>query len=130
MHELSLCDDLLSQVVAIAAQNNAQSVESITVHIGALAGVEPSLLETAFALIRVGTVAEQAELIMQTVPVIVLCQLCGAESEVVANRLLCNACQSHETTLISGDQLILASVALNCADESSLKYQQEASNHV
>ncbi|MFI3184945.1 MAG: hydrogenase maturation nickel metallochaperone HypA [Methylococcaceae bacterium] len=116
MHELSLCDDLLSQVVAIAAQHNAQSVESITLQIGALAGVEPALLETAFALIRVGTVAEQAELIMQTVPVTVLCQLCGTQSEVVANLLLCNACQSHETSLLSGDQLILASVALNCAD--------------
>ena len=116
MHELSLCDDLLSQVVAIAAQNNAQSVESITVQIGALSGVEPILLESAFSLIRVGTVAEQAHMIMQTSPVIVLCRACGAESEVAANRLLCKSCQSHETTLLSGDELILASVALNCAD--------------
>ena len=116
MHELSLCDDLLSQVVAIAAQNNALSVESITVQIGALSGVEPLLLESAFALIKAGTVAEHAELILQTSPVIVLCQLCGTQSEVAANRLLCNACQSHETTLLSGDELILASVALNCAD--------------
>ena len=116
MHELSLCDDLLGQVVAIAAQNNAKSVESITVQIGALSGVEPILLESAFALIRVGTIAEQAELIMQTSPVIVLCHSCGSQSETIANRLLCNACQSHETSLISGDELILASVALNCVD--------------
>lgn len=116
MHELSLCDDLLGQVVAIAAQNNAKSVESITVQFGALSGVEPILLESAFALIRVGTIAEQAELIMQPSPVIVLCHACGNQSETVANRLLCNACQSHETSLISGDELILASVALNCVD--------------
>ena len=116
MHELSLCDDLLGQVVAIAAQNNAQSVESITVQIGALSGVEPALLDSAFTMIRAGTVAEQAQLIMQTSPVTVLCRKCGAQSEVSANRLLCNACQSHETTLLSGDELILASVALNCAD--------------
>ncbi len=116
MHELSLCDDLLGQVVAIAAQSNAQSVESITVQIGALSGVEPMLLDSAFTMIKAGTMAEQAELILQTSPVIVLCQICGAQSEVAANRLLCNACQSHETTLLSGDELILASVALNCAD--------------
>jgi hydrogenase nickel incorporation protein HypA/HybF len=116
VHELSLCDDLLSQVVAIAAKNNARSVESITVQIGALSGVEPLLLDSAFSMIKVGTVAEQAELILQTSPVIVICQICGAQSEVAANRLLCNACQSHETSLISGDELILASVALNCAD--------------
>lgn len=116
MHELSLCDDLLGQVVAIAAQHYARSVESITVQIGALSGVEPALLDSAFTMIRVGTVAEQALLIMQTSPVTVLCRKCGTQSEAAANRLLCNACQSHETTLLSGDELILASVALNCAD--------------
>ncbi len=116
MHELSLCDDLLGQVVAIAAQNNARSVESITVQIGALSGVESALLESAFTMIKAGTVAEQALLIMQTSPVTVLCRKCGTQSEVAANRLLCNACQSHETALLSGDELILASVALNCAD--------------
>ena len=116
MHELSLCDDLLSQVVAIAAQHNAQSVASITVKMGALSGVEPMLLDSAFAMIKAGTVAEHACLILQTEPVIVLCRMCGARSEVAANRLLCNACHSHETALISGDELILASVALNCAD--------------
>jgi hydrogenase nickel incorporation protein HypA/HybF len=116
VHELSLCDDLISQVVAIAAQHNAQSVESITVQIGALSGVESALLETAFSLVRVGTVAEQAQIIMLASPVTVLCRLCGTQSEVAANRLLCNACQSHDTTLLSGDELILASVALNCAD--------------
>ena len=116
MHELSLCDDLLGQVVTIAKQNNARSVESITVQIGALSGVEPVLLDSAFSMIKVGTVAEQAQLIMQTLPITVICQRCGTQSEVAANRLLCHACQSHETTLLSGDELLLASVALNCAD--------------
>ena len=115
MHELSLCDDLLDQVVAIARQHHAQSVESITVHIGALSGVEPSLLDTAFTLIKAGTVAEQAQLILQTTPVIVSCHHCGIQSETVANRLLCPACHSADTDLISGDELILASVAL-CVD--------------
>ncbi len=112
MHELSLCDDLLGQVVAIATQHKAESVESITVKIGALAGVEPMLLESAFSLIKVGTVAEQAQFIMQLAPVIVHCRKCDAQSEVAVNYLLCSACQGNDTTLISGDELILASVAL------------------
>jgi len=82
VHELSLCDDLLSQVVAIAAEHNAESVESITVQIGALSGVEALLLESAFELIKVGTLADEAELILQTAPVIVLCSQCGTQSEV------------------------------------------------
>lgn len=116
MHELSLCDDLLGQVVIIAKQHHAQSVESITVQIGVLSGVEPALLDSAFTMIKAGTVAENALLIMETSPVTVLCRKCRTQSEAAANRLLCNACQSHETTLLSGDELILASVALNCAN--------------
>jgi hydrogenase nickel incorporation protein HypA/HybF len=112
-----LCDDLLDQVVAIAAQHHARSVESITVQIGALSGVEPGLLDTAFNLIKVGTMAEQALLLLQTTPVIVSCRHCGAQSETAANRLLCPACHSADTTLISGDELILASVAL-CVDSA------------
>ncbi len=112
MHELSLCDDLLSQVVAIAQQHQAQSVESISVHIGQLSGIEPSLLETAFSLLKDGTVAELAELIIHHSPVIVSCPHCNTQSEVAANRLLCPVCQSANTLLISGDEMILASVAL------------------
>ena len=112
MHELSLCDDLLSQVIAIAAQHQAESVESITVNIGELSGIEPSLLDTAFSLLKAGTVAERAELIIQQSPVLVSCSQCNAQAEVAANRLLCPTCGSADTLLISGDEMILASVAL------------------
>ena len=114
MHELSLCDDLLSQVVDIAAQQQAESVESITVNIGELSGIEPSLLDTAFSLLKAGTVAESAELIIQQSPVIVFCPQCNAQAEVATNRLLCPVCLSTDTRLISGDEMILASVALYC----------------
>jgi len=112
VHELSLCDDLLSQVVAIATQHQAESVESITVNLGKLSGIEPSLLDTAFNLLKAGTVAEHAELIIQQSPVIVSCTQCNTQAEVAANRLLCPTCGNTDTVLISGDEMILASVAL------------------
>ncbi|MCX7098808.1 MAG: hydrogenase maturation nickel metallochaperone HypA [Methylococcales bacterium] len=115
MHELSLCDDLLGQVIAIAADNKAQAVASITVQCGPLSGVEPLLLDSAFAMVKVGTIAEQAELIIQSAPVIVQCQRCGEQSEASANHLICTACNSPDTLLISGNQLILASIGLDCA---------------
>jgi len=112
LHELSLCDDLLSQVIAIAAQHQTQSVESITVNIGELSGIEPSLLDTAFSLLKVGTIAEASKLIIRQSPVIVFCPHCNAKAEVVANHLLCPVCLSTDTHLMSGDEMILESVAL------------------
>jgi len=115
VHELSLCDDLLSQVNTIAREHNASSVNSITVKIGPLSGVESTLLESAFAMMREGTVAEHARLLVQLSSVEVCCRRCGKQSKTVANHLICHTCGSSETTLISGDELILASVDMNCA---------------
>ncbi|MDD2738802.1 MAG: hydrogenase maturation nickel metallochaperone HypA [Methylomonas lenta] len=116
MHELSLCEDLLDQVKAIAETHHAEKVVSITVRIGPLSGVEPLLLESAFSMACVGTVAELAELILENQPVRVVCNQCAIESEASANNLLCRSCGGFDTRLLSGDELILARVELEGVD--------------
>ena len=112
MHELSLCENLLEQVLSIAQQNKAKKIESITINIGGLSGVEPLLLENAFAILKLDTLAEQAQLIINHTPIVIECHQCGNQSMAIANQLLCNVCQSADTHLISGDELILANVSL------------------
>ncbi len=112
MHELSVCQGMLQQVEAIAAQRQAHRVASITIRIGPLSGVEPDLLQHAFPVARAGTVAAEAKLIVERLPIRVSCDQCGAETEATANRLLCGACGDWHTRLVSGDELLLASVEL------------------
>lgn len=112
MHELSLCQDLLDQVTDLARQHRASSVACVRVQIGMLAGVEPLLLESAFSIARVGTVAERAELVTETVPPQVRCRACSAEAEATPSCLRCPACGSGDTQLIRGGELILARVEL------------------
>jgi hydrogenase nickel incorporation protein HypA/HybF len=112
MHELSICQALLTQVEALAVQHQAQRVCLIVVQVGPLGGVEPDLLSHAFTIARAGTVAADAELVLETLPVRIRCQQCGAESEVEANHLCCNACGDWHTQLLSGDELLLARVEL------------------
>jgi len=112
VHELSLCQDLLEQVTAIAQTHKADTVVRIIVWIGPLSGVEPLLLKSAFDLIRAGGVADQAELVLQNQAVKVVCSDCGMASEATANNLLCRHCGSGHTRLIGGDELILARVEL------------------
>jgi hydrogenase nickel incorporation protein HypA/HybF len=113
MHELSICQSLLVQVEAIAQQHGAQRVTSITLHIGPLSGVEADLLQHAFTLARAGGVAEGATLAIEILPVRVSCQRCGQESEAAPNRLLCGHCGDYHTRLLSGDEMLLASVELD-----------------
>jgi hydrogenase nickel incorporation protein HypA/HybF len=116
MHELSLCEDLMDQVMTIAKAHHAEKVVRIIVRIGPLSGVESLLLESAFSISRAGTLAEEAEFLTEVLPIRVLCNSCGVESEAVVNNLVCGSCGGYNTRLLSGDELILARVELENAD--------------
>lgn len=112
MHELAICQSLMNQVEAIVLEHKAQSVTSIIVGMGPLSGVEAQLLKNAYPVASAGTVAEGAELVIQQLPVRVKCTQCGSESDVLPNKLLCKQCGAWQTSLISGDELLLMSVEL------------------
>ena len=113
MHELSVCQSMLAQIEHIVDENRAIGVHRVRVQVGPLSGVEAELLAQAFPIAVAGTVAEGAVLILETLPIRVKCQGCGAESEAQANRLVCHSCGDWHTTLLSGDELLLASLELN-----------------
>lgn len=112
MHELSVCQGMLRQVAEIARQHAATGVTRIRLCLGPLSGVEPALLAQAFPLARAGTIAENAELIIESASVRVRCDSCGAETDAAPSRLLCGSCGDWHTRLISGDELLLTSVEL------------------
>ena len=102
----------MAQVTELAEQRSAASVSDIFVSVGPLSGVESALLQNAFSIAVAGTVADDAKLHIESLPVRVHCKECDAESEVSANRLLCAQCGTWKTRLISGDELLLTRVEL------------------
>jgi hydrogenase nickel incorporation protein HypA/HybF len=102
----------LDQVEDIARREDAVRVDVIRLHLGPLSGVVPELLAQAFSVARAGTMAEDAELAIESLPIRIRCSECGVESEAAPNRLLCDACGGYRTQLLSGDELVLASVEL------------------
>ncbi len=112
MHELSICRQMMIQINEIAGQNQASAVVSVTLKIGPLSGVEARLLKQAFPFATAQTVAENAQLIIEELPVRVRCRHCGSTSSTAANKLLCRQCGDHRTQLLSGDEMLLASVEL------------------
>lgn len=112
---MSICQALLTQVAAIAAERDAIAVERIIIELGPLGGVEPVSLRQAFAAARTGGCAADAVLTIESMPVIVLCMGCGARTTTVPNRLVCAACGGYRTKIVSGDELRLRSVELRVA---------------
>ena len=110
MHELAVCQALIDQVESIAHEQRAQQVNEIFVEIGPLSGVEPSLLEQAFDIASAGTIADGAKLVIRTMPVRVSCRQCGAITNALPSRLVCGVCGDWRTQLVSGDEMLLASL--------------------
>ena len=112
MHELAICQSLMDQIENIALERNAKTVTTIIVGMGPLSGVEAQLLKNAYPIASAGTIAEHAELIIEDLPIRVSCSKCGCESDALPNKLICKQCGDWQTTLISGDELLLMSVEL------------------
>ena len=118
MHELAICQSLMNQVENLAVEHNAQYVASIVVAIGPLSGVEAQLLKNAYPVASAGTVAAEAELIIEYLPIRIKCSFCGRESDALPNKLVCQKCGDWRTTLVSGDELLLVSVELEKSCEA------------
>ena len=112
MHELAICQALIGQVSDVARKERAAAVSDIYVCVGPLSGVEAPLMENAFPLAAAGTVAGDARLHLEAMPVRVRCEQCGAESEAKVNCLVCGECGDWRTTLLSGDELVLRRVVM------------------
>ena len=113
MHELAICYGLLDELQAVANDRSASRVCSVVLSIGPLAGVEPAALQQAFSVAAAGTVAEGAELIIDTKRVRLRCDQCGAESEAPhIGHLTCGSCGSWRTSVLEGAELQLTRVEL------------------
>jgi hydrogenase nickel incorporation protein HypA/HybF len=116
VHELSVCQALLRQVAQLVQSRGASVVESITVEVGPLCGIEPMLLANAFWIMRAGSCAAQAALFIEETSVTVGCVSCGAQSQTAPNRLTCAACGGFRTRIVAGDELRLRRVELRAPE--------------
>lgn len=66
MHELSLLRGLMTQIQAIAAEHRASRVRVVRLKLGPLAHIEPDHLREHFVEAAIGTIAESAELLIET----------------------------------------------------------------
>jgi len=112
MHELAICQALMEQVERIASEEQADQVLTIHLAIGPLSGVEPRLLEQAFYVARAGSIAANAELVTESMPVQVSCNQCGQLSDALPSRLVCGHCGDWRTRLVSGDEMNLLHIEL------------------
>lgn len=110
MHEYSIVSALVDRVEREAAARGAVRVAALSVRIGALSGVETTLLATAFETFRDGTICEGATMTIVDVPAAWSCSACATPVP-TGGALLCAACGAP-ARLAAGDEIILDRVEL------------------
>lgn len=110
MHELSLIESLLDLALERAEQHGAERIETITLRIGSLAGVDPDALAFAFEVVKAGSIAEAAELVIETVPAQCFCAECARTFPAADGCCECPTCFTISRDLRQGRELQLHSL--------------------
>jgi len=119
MHEESLIRSLLRQVEVIARQHKAVAVDEIQVEVGPLSGVEPLLLQDAFARLKDSFPWSGAKLSVQEIGLDIFCRSCENESQLKDFRFVCGYCGSTVLQVLRGDAFRLLNINLQVDDSSS-----------
>ncbi len=116
MHELSLVASMFETLLEQARVHKARRITGVKIQVGALAGVVPELLESAFDSYKKGTIAEEAVLMMVKPPFTVRCRACGNESVRDDFVPVCPACGAADPEIIHGLELVLEKIEMETDD--------------
>ena len=113
MHEMSLLENIMELALGHAQQQCASKIHRLTLRVGQLSGVIPEALGFAFDIITQGTIAEKAELAIETVPAICFCPTCQQEFQPIDWIFECPVCLQLCTELRQGRDLELVSLEVS-----------------
>lgn len=105
MHELSIALGIVDAAAEEAGRRGGR-IAAVHLKVGALSGVVPAALRSAFELARgqEPSVAA-AELVVEDIPVAAYCPACAAERAVPFPELRCPACGTPTPEVVRGREL-------------------------
>jgi len=107
MHEMPTCRQLIKQIEKFAESEPDEKIENIKLSISELARVDVDELVELFPIVSQGTCAENAELIVNHVPISVKCGECKKSADVSVENINCVFCGSESTQLLGGADMLL-----------------------
>ncbi len=107
MHELSVVANLFEILEEKVREKGGTKIFSVKLQVGALAGVVPELLMTAFDIYKKDTLASEAELEIKEVPLKVQCKDCHTIMIKDDFIFICEHCGSTSIETLEGTEMIL-----------------------
>lgn len=102
MHEASLVMGILRIVQDEAAKHGATCVTRVTLGLGLLACIEEQTLRGCFEIFAENTVADQAELVIEKIPLECWCEDCEQPFSLHKKHFICPHCGSADISFAGG----------------------------
>ncbi len=103
MHEASLAYSILETVTGQCQASNFSRILEVRLRIGQASGVQPDSLKFAFDICKQNTLAHEAELLFETVPLGGKCNACGLDFEAEGGVIFsCPHCRSSNFSITRG----------------------------
>ena len=119
MHELSVAQSIIEIAEASASTQNCSSIQTIKIRLGEFTTIVPKALEFAFEVARRETLAENARLEIESIPMVTRCALCGTVNDPVREiRLLCPHC-GLPLEIVSGEELQVEYIEVESESEGT-----------
>jgi hydrogenase nickel incorporation protein HypA/HybF len=110
MHELRIAEDLSEIVLETATKEHLSKVSRISIIFGQLVSIVPEIFEFAFREAVKDTLASDAELFVEVLPVKLKCKTCGNDFLLDRNLFACSVCNSTDIAIIQGKELFIKSI--------------------
>jgi len=121
MHEIAIVSSLFEIINHHVQVRQIETISRVCLKVGELAAVEPMTLTACFEVLAEGTAAQGAELVIETVPLMGLCDSCGASFRVVRYSFICPCCRGGSVAVVSGKELYIESLEATCKGEQNEK---------
>jgi hydrogenase nickel incorporation protein HypA/HybF len=112
MHELSIIASLFEIMEEKARDKEAKKIVFVKLQVGKLSGVVPEFLITAFDVYKKDTIASEAQMEIQEVPLTIRCNACGKTMTRDDFVFICMQCGSQDLKTLAGTELILEKMEL------------------
>ena len=112
MHELQVTERILDIAVKHAAGHDVSKIVRIGLKIGELSDLEDEWIQRYFDYLSRGTLAENAELVIERAPIVLACQACGSSFE-IQEKLgspECPECAETKCQLVSGREYLVKNI--------------------
>ncbi|MFO8235831.1 MAG: hydrogenase maturation nickel metallochaperone HypA [Bacteroidales bacterium] len=110
MHEVAIVNEMFGIMHEVAEQEKLTRIDKVSFSIGTMMQVVPDLFRFAFDSAKEGTIADNADLEIEFLPVRMKCKQCNTEFNIENNVFRCPDCEGVELDLLQGKELYIKSI--------------------